>query len=208
MSTLDLIQEARKLPRTIDRLIDALESAQARCETAWEKVREINADRNKAVEMFHAEVRKVIADTRDALGITEAQGIREEALKLRSRNALLEDVAKAARLFLPCDGSCATCVQASQPCVRARLTRAFADFDAAAAAWEQYHRPVLAEPNDARILELAEDILELQRRIDGLDDPKGKVDDRNTLHALMSQQATAAPVVARWVQARLRAILP
>ena len=46
MSTLDLIEEARELPKTIGRLIDALESSEARCRAAWEKTHEINADRN------------------------------------------------------------------------------------------------------------------------------------------------------------------
>ena len=57
---------------------------------------------------------------------------------------------------------------------------------------------------NARALELADDIVELQRQIDGLENPGENIGDRNALHSLMSQQALAASVVARWVQARLR----
>lgn len=44
---------------------------------------------------------------------------------------------------------------------------------------------------------------ELQRQIDALEDPNERVSDRAALHALMSQQACAAPTIARWVKARL-----
>ena len=56
---------------------------------------------------------------------------------------------------------------------------------------------------DARALKLAKDILELQRQIDALPSPIERIEDRNSLRALMSQQACAAPKMAEWVNTRL-----
>ena len=58
------------------------------------------------------------------------------------------------------------------------------------------------DPTDARALEVADNVLELDRRILSLDPTEN---NKSALEALMSQQALAAPLLAQWVKSKVEA---